>query len=360
MNASYRLGRNIVLSTLAASALVCIVFAMRSPVRPPSGENMADLGLSLGEFRLTERSGDIVTEKDLGDRVWVASFVFSRCTTSCPVICKKVKDLQTDLADTGVKLASISVDPEHDTPEVLREFASRYNADPDRWLFLTGDQKAVYDLILDRFKISVAASRMEDRKEGAELVAHSDRLVLLGPGNRILGAFVSSDADAVKRLHEAARAADRMASARRMGWVLNLPAVNASLNALCGSLLVVGWSLIRRGKVREHALCMISAIAVSAVFLSCYLVYHYIVGSVSFRGVGPIRTIYLTILLSHTLLAIAVVPLILITVYRAARKQFVQHSRIARVTFPIWLYVSITGVVVYLMLYQIPLPSSSI
>ena len=136
-----------------------------------------------------------------------------------------------------------------------------------------------------------------------------------------------------------------------------LPALNASLNGTCAVLLVVGWTFILTDRVRAHAACMIAAVAVSAVFLACYLVYHFQVGSVAFRGVGASEFVYFTILLSHTALAtVGVVPLVSITLIRAARKQFDRHASIARVTFPIWLYVSITGIIVYWMLYQMPGP----
>ncbi len=104
---------------------------------------------------------------------------------------------------------------------------------------------------------------------------------------------------------------------------------------------------------------MATAVAVSALFLGCYLVYHYkIGGGVAFRGTGPIRVVYFTILISHVVLAVVALPLIIMTLLRAIRRRWVEHSRIARVTFPVWLYVSITGVVVYLMLYQLDLTSS--
>ncbi len=100
---------------------------------------------------------------------------------------------------------------------------------------------------------------------------------------------------------------------------------------------------------------MVAGVVVSALFLGCYLVYHFEVrGSVPFRGVGPIRLVYFTILISHVVLAVAIVPLVALTLIRALRRQFHRHARIAKVTFPVWLYVSITGVVIYLMLYQLP------
>jgi len=136
--------------------------------------------------------------------------------------------------------------------------------------------------------------------------------------------------------------------------------VNATLNGISGVLLVLGWTLIRSGRVRAHATCMSLCVAVSTLFLACYLVYHVqIGGGVPFRGRGPIRLTYFTILLSHVVLAAAIVPLIALPFVRAIRRQFVRHARIARVTFPLWLYVSITGVIIYLMLYQLPLQTAS-
>ncbi len=133
-----------------------------------------------------------------------------------------------------------------------------------------------------------------------------------------------------------------------------LPAFNASINSLVTVLLVVGWLLIRRRRIAAHRAVMIAAFALSALFLGSYLVYHYQVGSVPFEGVGAVRTVYFTILLSHTVLAAAVPFLASITLIRALRRRFDRHRAIARWTLPIWLYVSVTGVVVYWMLYRLP------
>ncbi|HXU47111.1 MAG TPA: DUF420 domain-containing protein [Thermoanaerobaculia bacterium] len=134
--------------------------------------------------------------------------------------------------------------------------------------------------------------------------------------------------------------------------VHDLPAVNATLNALSTLLLVTGWFLIRNRKIAAHRAVMISALVSSTLFLTSYLIYHAHVGSVPFQGRGPIRTVYFAILLTHTILAATVPFLAAITVWRAYKKRFDRHRRIARWTLPIWLYVSVTGVVVYLMLYQ--------
>ena len=134
--------------------------------------------------------------------------------------------------------------------------------------------------------------------------------------------------------------------------IADLPAVNATLNALATVLLVSGWVLISQGKVEQHRRCMLAAFATSALFLASYLVYHFNVGSVAFTGQGPLRILYFTILISHIILAIVILPMALITLVRALRTQFDAHRRIARWTLPLWLYVSITGVIVYVMLYQ--------
>lgn len=130
-----------------------------------------------------------------------------------------------------------------------------------------------------------------------------------------------------------------------------LPTFNAALNSLSAVFLITGYFFIKQKNVRAHKACMLSAIASSTLFLISYLVYHYQVGSVPFRGQGWIRALYFTILISHTVLAAAVVPLVLITLTRAFRGNFDRHKRIARWTFPMWLYVSVTGVLVYFMLY---------
>jgi uncharacterized membrane protein YozB (DUF420 family) len=129
--------------------------------------------------------------------------------------------------------------------------------------------------------------------------------------------------------------------------------VNAALNSLSAVLLLTGYRFIRAGNRSAHRTSMLAACACSTLFLISYLIYHFHVGSVPFKGQGMIRLVYFTILISHTILATAVVPLAMITLIRGLQKNFVKHRRIARWTFPIWLYVSITGVIVYWMLYWV-------
>jgi len=132
-----------------------------------------------------------------------------------------------------------------------------------------------------------------------------------------------------------------------------LPAVDATLNAASAVLLVCGYLFIRRKKIAAHRFCMLSALATSTVFLVCYLTYHYFHGVTRFAGQGAVRPFYFALLGSHTVLAAAIVPLVLGTLYRAWRQRFGQHKRLARWTLPLWLYVSLTGVAVYWMLYHL-------
>lgn len=134
--------------------------------------------------------------------------------------------------------------------------------------------------------------------------------------------------------------------------VSSLPHLNALLNSVSAVLLLTGYGFIRRGNVAAHRRCMLAALGSSGLFLVSYLVYHFSVGSVRFQGQGWIRTVYFAVLVSHTVLATAIAPLVVITVVRALRERFDKHRAIARWTLPLWIYVSATGVVVYWMLYR--------
>lgn len=132
-----------------------------------------------------------------------------------------------------------------------------------------------------------------------------------------------------------------------------LPTLNAFLNALSAVLLATGYYFIRQRRIAAHKRCMVAAFATSCLFLASYLTYHFQIGSKPFTGQGPIRTVYFSILISHTTLAAAIVPLVIMTLRRAWKGNFERHARIARRTLPLWLYVSVTGVVVYWMLYRL-------
>lgn len=135
--------------------------------------------------------------------------------------------------------------------------------------------------------------------------------------------------------------------------VADLPALNATLNGISTLFLTTGYVLIRRGQERLHKRCMLGALTTSTLFLISYVIYHWNAGSRPFTGTGPIRFVYFSILITHVILAASILPLALVTTARGLRAQYAKHVRVARWTLPLWLYVSVTGVIIYLMLYQL-------
>ena len=355
MTRSYRLGIQIVLGAVLLAAIVSVAWAARRTAVPGrAAQEIPPGAFPLGDFRLVERSGRNVTEADFRGRVWIASFIFTRCPLSCPRISSVMKDLQQRFAGTRVLLASISVDPDYDTPAVLSAYAERFGASPDRWWFLTGGNEQIHDLVHGRFKLSLQGASPAERAAGSEAITHSDRLALVEDG-QVVGLYESNDPMLVDALVERAR---RLALPT---WVKFLPTLNATLNGLCAVLLITGWTFIRkrhtpsaagspatggllaRPAVRAHVFVMLSAVTISALFLTSYLVYHGQAGATAFPSQGPVRVLYFTILLSHTALAVAVVPLVTVTLIRAFRGNYAGHLAVAQLTFPIWLYVAITG-----------------
>ena len=351
---TYRPGLLAVAATVGVAFLICLATVGQSRAVPRrAASDLSASPLPLGTFSWTERSGATVTQADLADDVWIASFIFTRCRASCPRITAVNKGIQGKLDGTGVRLVSISVDPEHDTPEVLSEYAAGFGADARRWLFLTGPKAALHSWILDGFKVPARDSSEDEIGQGAEEVAHSSKLALVDRGNQVVGYFNADDPVEVEAL---------ITRARRLDSVLAsiLPTWNAALNGACGLMLLIGWTQIRGGRVKAHAACMVTALGLSAVFLASYLYYHFGVvhGSVAFPHEGRgVRMTYFTILLSHTVLAAVMVPMIVMTVWLAWQRRFAAHARMAGLTFPIWVYVSLTGVVVYWMLYRMPVTS---
>lgn len=136
-------------------------------------------------------------------------------------------------------------------------------------------------------------------------------------------------------------------------YISYLPHLNALLNSTSAAFLIAGYVFIRLGRINAHRNCQITAVCTSTLFLISYLTYHYYHGDTPFLGQGIVRPFYFVILITHVILAIAIVPLVLVTLYRAAKRDFIRHRRIARWTLPLWLYVSVTGVIVYLMLYHL-------
>jgi protein SCO1/2/putative membrane protein len=329
------------------------------------------------EFTLTERSGRVVTRDDLHGKVWVASFLFTRCTGPCPQVSLTLKRLQDELARyPDVRLVTFTVDPERDDPEELKRYADAFGADPDRWLFLTGPEKKVYSLLHDGFHVHVAKNT-DNPRPGQEVI-HDTRLFVVDREGTIRGSYEGlrdprwpePEAEYERNVKELRH---QVAALEYEAWYLptDFPRFNARLNACSTVLLLLGYVAIRRRLIRFHVTCMVSAFVVSSVFLASYLFFHLVIkqgqatsfASQTSAAQPPawVGQLYLAILLTHTVLAALAAPLAVWTMYLGLRRRWRAHARVAKWTFPIWLYVSVTGVVVYWMLYRLyPAPLNGI
>jgi protein SCO1/2/putative membrane protein len=356
-------------SCLAALVVVALAAAARADDRKnaPVDSLRVDLG-PVPDFTLQERSGRAVRRDDLKGKVWVAAFFYTCCAGDCPRLNAGMARLQQRLADCpDVRLVSISVHPEQDTAQVLKEYAYDYGADPERWLFLTGDEQAVYHLVRKGFYQGV--QRHPGGPQGLD-VDHTFNLVVVDRQGNIRGYLDGRTPENLARVEARVReladespppanartTAPTTTDATPAAPVSVFPAVNATLNGSCGLLLVFGWLAVRSRWITLHKVAMLTALGVSAVFLGCYLYYHFVVKDgqpTTFTGEGWVRPLYLGILLSHTVLAAVVAPLALVTTFFGLRGTIGRHMRLARWTLPLWLYVSVTGVVVYVMLYHL-------
>ena len=341
---------------LALAALLVLLPALRA----------TDPDYPVKDFSLTERNGRTVTKADLLGKVWIASFVLVRCPDGkCPQVTRTVQQLQKDFASRkDVVLVTFTVDPDRDTPDELKRYADAHDADPDKWLFLTGSEDTI-----DGLMRSMHIRAGKDAKATRE---HALRLVVVDKEGTMRGSYLgmkpaTGDTGAddeifdkeMKRLRRQVKALSPPEMPAFMPR--DVPAFNATLNAISGCLLVLGFFCIRLRWVRIHATLMLSAIAVSALFLASYLYFHLVIRGgqeTRFADQAPdapasVGYLYYTILISHILLAIPTVVLAPTAAYLGLRGKILGHVRLVKWTFPIWLYVSITGVVVYWMLYRL-------
>jgi len=359
------------------------------------------------EFSLTERSGKTITNKDLLGKPWCVNFIFTSCTMTCPTNTKAMMELSHACKDLDVEFVTITVDPERDTPERLKQYAEIYQADPEKWLFLTGKQEEIFDLIRNSFLQIVEERKGKSRLFGMEF-AHSDRVMQIDANGMVVGQYLLTDPKEMvilrrvlagkmeipeenrflvpenlpnpsisnsKTPEEKPEAeektdsdettetpADKIKENKKNvvapDWLLRLPALNAILNGCALILLVVGYRLIRQGNREAHKKTMLLAFAVSVAFLGSYLTYHWGLhhytgaSSRKFPEIGFLRQVYLSILFSHIILAALVPFLSVVTIYLGLKEKWEKHRTLAQVTFPIWLYVSATGVIIYVMLYH--------
>jgi len=364
--------------------ILLVLFSLPHAARA-ADEDFSDFGRDsnypIAPFTLKERSGKTVRLEDLRGKVWVASFFFTACSRACGPMNANLAELHRALADRpDILLVSISVNPEQDTPETLSAYAKALGADPKRWLFLTGNEADIYKLTQQSFMqpVSKNATVQQFQLAGGTLgllgstltpalstaamicperpaikpdlaVEHTSYLTVVDRDGRIRGIMYSGqNPEAVRRFEKHLRTIFKPRSI--------FPPLNASLNATCTFLLICGYLAIRARREKLHKILMLSALAVSSVFLGCYLYYHLVImrgAHTEFPGQGAVRTAYFVILLTHTVLAAVVAPLALYTAFVGLRDHRMRHVQLARWTMPMWLYVSITGVVVYWMLYQL-------
>ena len=323
------------------------------------------------DFTFTNCDGRTISKQDLLGKPWVAGFVFTHCVSTCPMITQKMRDLQERLKKEDLRLVTFGVDPDRDPPEVLLKYAETYRADLSKWYFLTGPATEIYGLIHRSFQMPC---QMPDELTGNYQVIHSNYVILVDARGVVTGKYLGTNDDDMAALAREIRRQLRPPGPGRTvaagvdgtpvipvdAWYLRLPPINASLNALSAALLVLGLVLIRQRRITAHRNVMLSAFGVSAVFLVCYVVYHAALHhnlglrGMPFRGTGPIRIIYFAILISHIVLAATVPVLAILTIYRGLKQDWARHRRIAKITFPIWMYVSVTGVIIYGMLYHWP------
>ena len=315
----------------------------------------------------TRRADDPAVDSELAGKVWIASFIFTRCTGPCPQVTATMVRLQAEFADQpDVRLLTFTVDPGYDTSEVLKKYAERNGADPNRWLFLTGPEAEVYRLENEGFKIG-AAKNPDAHAAPGEAVSHSTLLAVVDRHGVVRGYFdgmpdleaggsMRTFEEDQHRLHDKVMALLHEGDGREF-----FPPLNAALNAAAGVLLLVGFAAIRRRFIQLHAACMLSALAVSVVFLASYLYYphrrpprrsHAVRRTVAGRAAVGRLALLRDPHFAHSpgrrdgaAGPVHGVP--------RPRGRLVRHVWIARWTLPIWLYVSATGVVVYWMLYRL-------
>ncbi len=306
----------------------------------------------VGSFSLTNQLGQISRLQDLLGQVWVANIIFTRCPGPCREMSTRMSALQTAFATSPeVRFVSLTADPEFDTPAVLKRYSETFNADPQRWLFLTGPKADIVRLAVEELKLTAVDKETAQRTAPEDMFIHSTLSVLVDSRGRLRGAVEVAEANGPAQVE-----AQVKLLLAEWGFlrVTDLPAVNASLNAIAGLLLILGLVFILRGQREAHQHCMLSAFVCSCVFLICYVTHKILVRGVHTPlGVGGwILKAYHVMLVSHIILAITVVPLALITIRRGVTARYELHKKIARWTWPIWMYVSVTGVLIYFMLYH--------
>jgi len=263
-----------------------------------------------------------------------------------------------------LRLVTFTVDPERDQPKELQDYARHFQAEADKWLFLTGKKEEIHRLLVEGFKVGVREKPASERKPGDEF-DHSTHLVVVDRDGNIRGYFwglaPTNGGAASEEVFEEDLRKLRETVRQLSTRPIDFPLLNASLNGAAGVLLILGYLAVRRRRIALHKASMLTALVVSGLFLACYLYYHLAIQQgrpTRFSERAPsaplwVGSTYLVILGSHTILAAVVAPLALYVSYQGLRNRIERHVWLARWLLPVWLYVSVTGVVVYWMLYRL-------
>lgn len=336
---------NVIMRVLVVGALLAWI-AHACPVRAGEFTPLSSK-LAVAPFTLTERNGTSVSLADLRGKVWVAHFFYPTCQQDCTKTVPTMRRLNQIFAGkSDVVLVSFALTG--DDPQLLKQYARDQEAGETQWLFLTEDRSKKQDVLAVVEKCFFQTARRKEQPKPGDEIDHTPSLMLIDREGNMHGYIDGRDHDSLPILAEHIR---QLAAERYVQ-----PAVNAGLNSLCTVLLLLGWMAIKGRRETLHKACMLLALATSAAFLASYLWFHFAVldgQPTRFRGEGMVRIVYFAILLSHTILAVAVAPLAMYVAYQGLRDHRPRHVRVARWTLPIWLYVSVTGVVVYVLLYQV-------
>jgi uncharacterized membrane protein YozB (DUF420 family)/cytochrome oxidase Cu insertion factor (SCO1/SenC/PrrC family) len=331
-------------------AILSLFFAAGS-LCAQGDKNDTSIDYPVGNFSLQDRTGKYITARDLRGSIWVAHFFFPECTGACTKSPPNMKKLQDHFrGKPNVKFVSIAL--HGDTLETLNRYAEAQNAEPGQWYFLTDEnEERVHEII--RLSFFDTAVKNDKPTPGNEIV-HSSRLILIDPAGMMVSSVEGTKDNAFDLMKTEI---DRLRLQQRIPvTVADMPWFNALLNSACTILLLLGWVAIRLRYETVHKILMLLALTVSMVFLASYLFYHFVVVEMQptrFPGEGVAKFAYLAILLTHTILAIVVAPLALTITVQGLRDARKIHVKLAKWTLPMWLYVSITGVVVYWMLYRV-------
>jgi len=319
----------------------------------------------VSDFTFQDSRGGTLSKEDLLGTPWIGVPFFLKCTGPCPSITRDIRaKLYGDLEGTDVRIVSFSLDPERDTPEALDEYAETLDIDRSRWLFVSaGAESDMHDFV--RLGLRVPVQRDVSEQDPGLAVTHGTRMPVVDASGKIAGFYEIAD-PALGASPPPIAESDELLAARYAlignrakalaAKPSQIPLINASLNGTAFLLLIAGLMAIKAGAKKRHEHLMKLAFLASAVFLGFYLYYHFAVlpisgGPTPFNGTGVWKTLYLVMLASHVILAVINLPMVLRTFWLAHKEDWERHKRMARWTFPIWAYVSVTGVLVYLVLY---------